>query len=510
MPRTTLAPVFATLCIAAAPAAAQVTAEDVWSATVDAYARLGVALDGTLARDGAVVTVDGLGGEYLLPLDLGRIAWEVSDLTLTEGADGSVSSDWGGSIGISLVAEITEAPDFYLTGEFVVDLDGWTSVTRGTPDNMLTETRFDMMTLEARNLSATGPDGFADGAVTVFMLIRDSSTQTRTVGGEVMTLDSTGSLGEVIADFGFAFDGMESRSVSQTLAGTYNTNLTLPSVPLDLINLGPALRAGFGLVSIGESGESVSQTVTRLDGELMSDQSQRVESVSQRLSLSAAGLEVQGTANGIENIVSDMMFGSAPFTVTIAAATGRLDLPLLSGRGPEDASLMLSLADLSVGDDLWATLGLPGAELNAPATLSVGTSVRLELLRDLTDILDLAENPEAVENLVRLFSASLDRLSVRYGDAELTGTGQVGWGEAGEKLGPMMNPPTGEARFALTGAYALLDRLAASGVLTGEMAMAARAGLAGFGKPVGQDRLESTVVFGPNGEVTVNGAPIPF
>lgn len=102
----------------------------------------------------------------------------------------------------------------------------------------------------------------------------------------------------------------------------------------------------------------------------------------------------------------------------------------------------------------------------------------------------------------------LEALSLSWAGAEVTGSGHLFW-PGGSTFGPDIQAPEGEIMTEITGAYALLGRLARAGALSPAVTMSLRGGLALFGTPVGPDRIEAHLGFGPDG-LRVNGMGLPF
>lgn len=500
----------AALVLAGLPAAAQITADDVWTRQTAVWQALGVQPRGSLMRDGNRVVISAPGGEYLLPMGSGHVSWRGSDIVLIENRDGTVTMDPGPAPTISIVAELADMPDFYLTADFAMTHAGWQWLASGSPDDLTIRKSFDRLTLESRQISATGIEDFDTGALDVLLVAEGYAAESRIAGSAPITVTTTGTLDRFVTDAGATAPDLQSRSVSVSDASAFATTLVLPDEPPDLLDLAAGLRAGLLIDLRATGGATKSQTVSRMAEAIVSDQSQSADAIEQTLRLSADGFAADLRAEGIFNRIVGPMTFDAPVIVRLGAVELGMTMPLLAGQGPQDAGLRLALTDLALDDDSWIALGVRPEGLNAPGSLILDLAARIEVLADLPDLAAIATRVDSGQAFLTVFGVSLEEFVSGYGPATLTGSGSATWGEEGAPLGPEIGPPQGEARFALSGGHALADRIAASGKVPAEVMIGLRGLLAGFGRPVGPDQLESVVTLGADGTVRINGAPMPF
>lgn len=509
MPATLRFAAGAACLLLASPALAQITAEDVWASQTGLWQAAGVRPLGSLVRDGNRVVVTGAGGEYRLPLDLGHVSWRTSDIVMTDNPDGTVDIDIGPEMTVSIVAELTEMPDFYLMADLGVKTQGWLSVASGSPGDIVTRTAFDMMMVESRQITLTGVGQDAADYDLLFSF-QGLESETRVAGASPITLEAGGRIARTITDTGLTADGLQTRSVSVTEDTAYRTSVILPDVPLNLLDLSPALRAGLSIDLEGTAGLTQSQTVTRSSDDIIVDQAQSAAGISQTLRLSEEGLSTDLRAETLFNRLIGLTGNQIPFVLRLGAAEMAFAMPLLAAPGAQDARLRLALTDMMAEDESLIALGIDPAGLNAPASVLLDLSARIEVLHDLPDLMGLADRTDAGQPVLRVFGVNLDALEARYAAAALAGSGSVTWGEAGALLDTTITPPAGEARFVLDGGYATLDSVASAGLVPRDVMIGLRGLLSGFGRPVGPDRLESTVTLAPDGALRINGAPIPF
>lgn len=196
---------------------------------------------------------------------------------------------------------------------------------------------------------------------------------------------------------------------------------------------------------------------------------------------------------------------NSPFLST----DGRIESILIAGEMPlivdtrdHPFRVALGLRELRVGQALWAMAGAPGLAADT-LTFAVDLQGNGRWLVPL-DMIDQTNEPP-----LDLTSVVLNELTVRFGDAALTGDGQF-------DLAPgsfaMDGPPDGTGLFAfeLRGGERLLERLSQTPLLPADQAFLVRAMLGALGRSVGEDHLASDVSINPGGEVLINGQPLPF
>ncbi len=158
-------------------------------------------------------------------------------------------------------------------------------------------------------------------------------------------------------------------------------------------------------------------------------------------------------------------------------------------------SLDLAITGLSPAEEIWQLLD-PGAALpRAPAEL------RLSVTGDLSWLAGTDPAIPAVER------ARLDALRLSALGATLTGQGGVQFQPPATPETP--GRPLGALAFTLTGAHALLDRLAALQSIPRDQILGLRMGLGLFTRPgEGADELVSRIEFAPDGAIVINGTVI--
>lgn len=224
--------------------------------------------------------------------------------------------------------------------------------------------------------------------------------------------------------------------------------------------------------------ESSSASVTLADGDVA------METGVQALSLTGTG-QFPGAASATR-----FLFG--------------FSMPIIATDTDRDFSLAMAMSEVRVDRNLLAMLGA-GDFAEDTITLETEITAQGRWLVEITD------DPPETDQPVDFSSVSLANLLTQVGSAMLSGSGSYAFAPgaiaaAGEGW------PDGEGRFQfeLRGGEALLNRLGAIGLIPPDQQFLARMMMNGLGRSIGPDHLQSDLVIGRGGSVTVNGMPLPF
>lgn len=217
-------------------------------------------------------------------------------------------------------------------------------------------------------------------------------------------------------------------------------------------------------------------------------------------------LAVSSSLGGLNVEVSTMML-PAPVTISLGNYNIALNTPLARSLTPEPFSAALGITDLVIDDMLWGMIDPAGSFDNGPISAEIALSGTLRLLFDLLD-------PEQAEMMLdadmpaELHGLSIDALRLSGVGAEVTGSGAFELDYT--RPGPIPDMPSaqGSAILEAIGLNALLEKLAALGMLPEDQVMGARMMLGMFANVVGPDQLRSTLEINEQGHVIVNGQRI--
>jgi hypothetical protein len=241
-------------------------------------------------------------------------------------------------------------------------------------------------------------------------------------------------------------------------------------------------------------------TVRQVIGTQRHDFSLNIETSTATLGL----IDGDFTAEAGSQAISAALTGDVPGTITATRFGFGFTMPIVTSDADRTFSLITSLQELRIGRDMLALLGA-GDFADDAITLETEVSAQGRWLVEITD------NPPDGVQPADFSSLSLDTLVTQLGAAMLTGSGSYTLDPGA--IARMNNVvPEGEGRFQfeLRGGEALLNRLGAIGLIPPDQQFLARMMMNGLGRSVGPDHLQSDVVIGRGGAVTVNGMPLPF
>lgn len=476
---------------------ADVTAEDVWANQQALFQAIGLPLSGNLENDG---TVNGLQMNAVLPQGLGAFKVEMDNMTLTSNDDGTVSITYPSPMTMRLTGGIEG--EFDVSATIVMTFEEYTLVASGAPSDVTYEdsgqelrlelTEFELDAGEAEEMEMTG-----------FLLVSDWQNTSRVNEGNLITLTSEGRVSETIADFMVIVDGVTSvnRQESQQSVNVYE--VALPVGGIDLMNLSQALRNGLSLSGVSTMEGSISESSTKLDGAVFSEDRTVVGPQKFEFDLSEAGLALAGEAAGFEMRSVQPLLVPAPMEFAIADTSINLQMPINASDTPTDISYSMSLDGITMGESVWNMFDPAGELPRDPAKFS------LDLEAIGTNGLDLLDF-QAWANLrsappIQVEEATINDLHISAVGAELSAIGAMIFDWTDFETVPGVARPQGEIKINLNGANALMDTLERMGFARAEDLMMPRMMLGMFATPVGDDQMETVIEVNEQGHILANG-----
>lgn len=466
--------------LAANPALADVTPEEVWQNWQAFYASSGSTITtGAVERDGDTLVITG----FTASIDGDGASSEttIAEIRLRDTGEGTVEvtmSDEATFTSASPAAEDDKAMG--ATG--TLRMPGLVGTVSGTPEDMAYAFTAPSMDITVEPTEEGKPVG------KVNILLSDASSTYQLVGpADAQTLD--GSFGAASAAMNIkVIDGSTNFVGSLNtadLAGKVSGNLT----GIEDEEVSDALAKGFAIdtgLSYGalsyefditdESGPS------RLVGGSAGGSFQMAMDAT-RLLLAAGGKNVEATFSGAQLPFPEVK-------LSYAESGFNLTMPIGKGDAPQDFSFLTKIVDLQVSDEIWAMFDPTGALPHDPATVVVDTAGKALLKSDLMSTPDDA-TPDA-----ELHALQVKEIIARFAGAELTGTGDFTFDNTDMTTFDGMPAPTGKLDLKLVGGNTLLDKLVAMGMIGEDEAMGARMMIAMFANPgAGADELTSVLEF---------------
>lgn len=210
----------------------------------------------------------------------------------------------------------------------------------------------------------------------------------------------------------------------------------------------------------------------------------------------------------VDTVALDVSAPQVPFPVSaqIAEYGVNVQTPLTPTDAPQPFAIGLTLGGLTINEEVWQLFD-PGALLpRDPATVRLALSGTATVLADLAD--PAQQQALAGAPPVQLDSISFDELEVSVAGASVTGTGSFTVDNTVPVAPGGIPRAEGSAEFVYTGVNGLLDSLATLGLVPQEQVGGVRMMLGMFGTPTGDDQLTSRIEATADGQVLVNGQRI--
>ncbi|MBP9183610.1 MAG: DUF2125 domain-containing protein [Fuscovulum sp.] len=490
----------ALLILLSGTAHAALTADQVWQSWKDGGAAMGLAITAaTEANSDGVLTLNGV---TITPAGA-PTGFTISDMTLTEEDDGTVTIEPGAAMGLD-IAEGANAAKVAVTHEglaIVAREENGGLVYDYSADKM--DVDFDIAT-EGYSFDDTQPKPVVKNTGKLALEALEGSYSDTPGANRAFGLDVTAdkmALTTASDDPGMQ---MKTSSDSETTELAMALDVVLPSTtPLATIQ-GPAdfrkvLEEGFSVdvalsqgVSTGNSSQqseffSYDLTLTSQPGEAAFGFDKDTFSVVSK----GAGLEASMTSAAVP----------APIEVSIGEVATNIALPIMA-TAPADLLFQMKLSQLTLSDGVWGLFD-PGAALKRePFDLNIDLSGKSTL-----DLIGMAEAEEtgAMPPIPAPEKLDITDISLKVAGAALNAVGSFTFDNS---MGMPM--PLGEATVNVSGANALIDGLIATGIITEEDAMGARMMMGMFMVPAGDDALTSKIEVKEGMQVMVNGQPLPM
>lgn len=490
----------AAVCLPVAPAAAQITPEEVWALWQGLSQGTGQTVTAQAQRrDGPRLVLDGV--EIASRTPTSTVILPMGQVVLTDRGDGSVAVTLPADFTMDIALAEPDAEP--VTMAVAIRQDTPVAQVSGTPQAPRWTYAAESMALRLDGVTVGGQPMPMQMGVVLSGL--SAMTDTAVPKGAPMSLRYD--LAARSMELTMAADNPEGGGTfklalgAQALSSRFDGALPASMAP-DMA-LGAAMAAG--LRGDGASGTGPVEFVLDLDdkGKVMSAVG-RLATTAVEVGLGPAGLRYQVGATGMAVTVSGSDLPMPELTVTAAEYTTGITMPVVAAPVPGDFGLVLRLVDLALPPEVWAMLDPGGALPRDPATLVLDARGKATLFRDLTD----ATAPQDAAP-GQIDAVTVDALQLRAGGAELTGRAEFSFDNTDMQTFGGFPRPTGAADLMLTGGNALLDRLVAAGLMGPDEVMGIRLGMAMFARPgVEPDTLTSRIEITPDAQVLANGQRI--
>lgn len=490
------------VALAAGPAFAEVTAQQVWDdwkAQMSVYGENGVTVGSETYEDG-VLTVTDLGFN-ITGEDGSTATGNLAELVLTENGDGTVSMTMSEEYPITVTTPANPETDSEASEvELALRQNGLAITVSGEPGAMVYDLSAARYAVELDSLTEGGVETPAE----MLVAFNDvSGSYTSTVGAEMRDIayDLAAASMDLLIQGSNPEDGSSGMLSGKVDGVTTQATMSLPLDPaadpeMMLMN-GMSIDGGYTTESGSYVFEFSDPEAGPTNGTVTTGGSTFDFAVSKdafSYASNATDVDLQATSAAMP----------APLTVSIAEVGANFEMPMSKTEAPAPWALGVNLAGLALDEQIWAMFDPQNMLSHDPATVRLDLTGTATLLYDLTDPAQ-AEAIEAAPMPAQVESVNLNELEITFGGASITGSGAVTLDNTDMTTIPGMPKPTGAVEFQLTGVNGLIDALTAMGLVPEEQVMGARMMLGMFTTATGDDQLTSRIEFTQDGQILANG-----
>ena len=488
----------------ALPVSADITADDVWSNLDAAIAALGGTSRADLVRSGDTVAVTGHEMLFNLPLGLGEFAVKSDGFTLIE-TDGTVQIGYPTPYNMQIRGEIYGEGAFVL--DVVMEIEDHTTEASGEPGAISYVTSAGRATMAVTDLELETGAEIGEIELDAGITIDGMSSEFRVVEDTLIVIYSRSEIGETTTDFTFS-DGAGTYSESRSVAGPAVSIGNMGLIPggADILNLTAALNDGMYISIESASGASTTETLTRIDGEVVQEQDYAFDGNDATFSFDKSAIEMSGAVSGL--LFNALMPpGTRPASIGFDASEIGLSfkMPLLASDMPQDFGIGFNLQDLRLGPSIWALFDPEKVLPRDPATLDVDFGGEMILGADLPDLLALSEMGGAEEVPIQITSVDIARLALSALGMRADSSGQFELDYDNLSALPGVPWPYGSGRAEVEGLNQGLDRLIQLGVIGEEEVFGIRMLIRLGTVSQGDDLLTSEIELTEDGDIIANG-----
>ena len=495
------------LSMFAAPAVAEITADDVWANTVGYYEATGTSVDATLLRDGDTLTIADVTWRLDLPFDFGAIRLTLPDMVMVELGDGTVRQTLPETFTLTAAFEPQDEMVDALQTTVTIRHEDFVSVAAGTPDD-ITYTRSGGAYGAALEVDFSR-FGAGDGNMFFEVFGEGYSNVTRIVAGDLITAEFESTSAPM--QYSYVING--GVGYSEEGNGLYQTILTsgevsIPSEGVDILDLAAAFDAGLAMSfsTTGAGQEDVSATY--IDGGLVTETRVDAGPSSAEMQISSDGFAIASRAQDIGFEMRENAGLFPGLSVAVSDTSMSFSFPFMAALQAQEFGLSLAVDNLTLADEVWDMFD-PGAYLSRdPASwdLDLGGQIQLDL--DLVDVPALEAAFDRAEVPITLQSFSLRRFAANAVGVTAKADGAFTFDDTDLDSFFGMPRPEGSGQLTLTGVNEMLDLLLDTEIAPPSQVNAARQMIGSFTRPTDDDALTSTVEINTSGGIMVNGERI--
>ncbi|MCK0149941.1 DUF2125 domain-containing protein [Marivita sp. S6314] len=493
------------LGVAAGPAFADLTAQDVWDGMESAMTGFGYTVTATETPTSDGLDVTDVMLTFDVPDENSKVSFGVSSIDLVNNGDGSVTMTFPASMPIMIDAAPEGEDDVSMVLEY--NNSGLEIVVSGDPSALNYAYTADSLSMSLAELIVNDEVVGRDEARFDFALTGMTGTA-QTAFGNGTRIEQ-----EVRAEsarYEMAFNDPESTDtalISGSMQGlSIDSATTLPegfdaSAPESLLTGDFLARGKFDYTDgemqfAGTAPEGTSSGTTR-SGAVSLEFSMDGSLIAYNLSATDQAVTVTGTELPV------------PVSVNVAESAFNVTMPIAASDTPEDMALGMTFGGFEMSDVLWNMVDPAAALPRDPVTIALDLTGKVTPFVSLFDPVAMAQLEATGGMPGELNALTLNDLTIEAAGAKLGGTGAFTFDNTDLQTFGGFPRPSGGVDFSLEGANSLIDKLIGMGLITNEDAMGARMMMSMFAVPgTGPDSLKSSIQINDQGHVLANGMRI--
>ena len=486
--------------LCAAPAFADVSADDVWANTVAFYESSGGTVTAKQERDGSQLFLNDIVLTYTLPQGFGTLTIALPPITMVEQEDGTVSLIMPKSMDLTVGFNSPEMKIDDLSASFAITQENFESTASGTPGDVT-------YTTSSGAYQASGAVEMTGSSINVSFDIAGEGYRSvmRIAEGALVKVSADSTTLPLTISYGFEGGSDGARTEGNDTYGEARsvTRYALPASGSTIANLAPALRDGAFIEVESFAGPATSSSEASVNGNVIARDSTTSGRSEANMSLSQDGVALSTWVEDFSMAYETREFGMAG-SGHIDRAEMRYAFPLLASENPQDFAFLTKLENLTLADSFWDMFDPAGTIPRDPADLTIDVVGQITTAVDFVDFAGLEAAFSGETSPVTLNILTINALDLALAGVSATGSGAIIF--AGTDMSSFEGlRPDGSARVEITGANTLLDTLVATGFLPESQAGMTRMMMGMFTRVTGDDQVTSEVEVSEDGQVRLNG-----
>lgn len=488
-------------------AMAEISAEAVWDDWTTYMAASGYEMTADQARNGDDLSLENIVMKTVIPEEDVSVTVTMSELTLSDNANGTVSIDFPETMPVGVLVEAPGEDPVNVAIRYTTA--DWSGLVAGSPGDVtytysasqigliIDELTFDQVSMP---MSALGR---------AEMTIADLAGSSQSKSGALYETAQKITTGAVtyIMDVTDP-DGAEGRFVLEGGADGMDTAV-VAALPEDgdMTDMAAMIKQGFAVdgaisftggtmdLNFNEPGNIFQMKSTSASSEL-------------GVTMNADGLAYDLAAQGQDISLAGT---DIPLPIELSAEESGfgIKVPVTARDDLQPFALDVNLANFAVSDLIWSLID-PTAQLpRDPATLTLGMVGTSKLLVDILDPAAMVQLETGAAQPGELHSLEVTNLKLSAAGAELLGDGSFTFDNSDLATFGGVPAPTGKLDLSLAGGNGLLDKLVNMGLVPEQEAGGVRMMMGLFAVPGdAPDTLNSTIEVQGNGQIFANGQRI--